>query len=92
MRTVKELLIAARKRIDTPEKLLQDGRYTDGERYCSLGVLSLSLAAVEYSYEVYEAARDVLDEVCGIEHIANFNDHSTHAEVMAMWDQAIASV
>lgn len=87
-----EALKAAKAKIDTPEKwttgaFARDASgeitscfNTEAACYCSAGVLLAGGAPQE--------ARAALDDVCGC--IIAYNDSHTHAEVMAVWDAAIA--
>lgn len=85
---LRQKLIEARALIDTPEKLLQNGLYSDGKGcFCSLGAL--------FQGDAYLAGARALKSAIDVPIPKNmssipwFNDNHTHAEVMAMWDRAI---
>lgn len=98
--TTAEALAAARKLIDTPEKWCQNsyattikGRPTrpldaSAKCFCSAG------ACLVATGNLYSPARDALDRLVAETHrsVVTFNDHhsTTHADVMALFDRAIA--
>lgn len=98
--TVKEILIAAKAKIDTPEKWAKNAAAYDEHGYpcdryegravswCSLGAIDAVIDPCERhgTWWVREALRDIV----GLS-IAEWNDHPdrTHAEVMAAFDRAI---
>lgn len=90
-------LIAARALIDTPEKW-QKHRYhsDDGNRHCSMG----AVFCVTTDYRREEACRLALARAvpASSPHFSigtpyHFNDapETTHADIMAMYDRAIAT-
>ena len=101
----KEILIAARAKIDTPSKLAKGWFATDvnGVRvsssspnavcFCSLGAVYSCDEAPEGSlYHTPETMKAVslLEAALGSWKIPYFNDNSTHAEVLELFDKAIA--
>lgn len=90
MSTVRDNLIAARALIDTPEKWLQG--WFEGPN----GTMDASEAVCRASGEdiggdAYEAMCLVLPD--GIDILSTFNDDpdTTHADIMALFDRAIAA-
>ena len=93
-----EILIAARAKIDTPQKwctgtLAKDllGKScTPGSesavQYCAIGAIH-SLGEISYLFREY--AYDVLRSACSIP-VSHFNDRSEHADIMALYDKAIS--
>ena len=86
MQTDKEILIAARKRIENPENWFGNGSYPqEGEiKECALVALTRisNRLGDAPSYKLLSKSMDG-----GIIH---FNDSHTHAEVLAAFDRAIA--
>lgn len=84
--TAKEILIAVKARIDTPDKWSQ-GAGT-GTRLCSIEAFTVIPDAIGQSRIV---AEDLLREAMNGKDasIVEFNDSHTHAEVMAAFDRAI---
>lgn len=81
---VSEVLRAARGRIDTPDKWCQ-GNYADGDgRLCALGALMVDTNPPEALRLLYRAA-----DAAGST-VASINDTRTHADVLALYDAAIA--
>jgi len=99
--TPKEILIAARAKIEAPERWTQDveARDANGEpvdRDSSEAVCWCSAAALnasEASYDEWLAARNLLLRAFGKKYgtITRHNDTSTHAEVRSAFDRAIAA-
>lgn len=92
MMTVKEQLIRARAVIESPENWAKSGSELDGHKTCALGALSRVL---EWGV-IGSPAHRALSAQCADAPIAGliqaFNDTHTHAEVLAAYDRAIASV
>lgn len=100
----KEILIAAKAKIATPETWTQ-GTFARDARggvtyeadpaavcWCSLG--ALSLVSQNASGKLYLRAHGELYqsfEAAGFQSISKGNDWLSHPEVMACWDKAIAS-
>lgn len=97
----KEILIAARAKIERPETWTQGtfSRNSRGEDisspksknavcWCSLGAIIAE--APSYDDELYAAK--ILSLVINNHSIAQFNDSSTHTEVLAAFDRAISLV
>ena len=94
--TTREILIAARALIDTPEKWTQfesarningvgcHPRSPDAVCFCTLGAID---RACQDDLNDYKALQ-TLQSIVGM--VANFNDSHTHAEVLAAFDEAIA--
>lgn len=92
----KEILIAARALIDTPEKHTQgvsarnavgnpvDPKEKQAVCFCPLGAID----RVCYNNHDYFKAYTILRGVVGM--VSKFNDTHTHAEVLAMFDEAIS--
>ena len=95
--TPHEILIAARAKIDTPQKWCRDALAKDrlgkpcapesksAVQYCFIGAIQ-SLGRVLPRSRV--PAYEILNSVCIIP-IEHFNDRSEHADVMAAYDKAI---
>jgi hypothetical protein len=56
--------------------------------WCSLG----AIRKVVENYDDFDEAYDILRDKGKIKQIANFNDTHTHAEVLALFDAAIAEL
>lgn len=80
----REVLIAARKLIEKEENWCQ-GAWNRYGRHCAHGAI---LAATDDG-DLMEAATDAFEGAAGWP-ILGFNDRSTHAEVLAAFDKAIA--
>ena len=91
MATVKENLIAARALIDTPEKWGK-GKGNVGPKgcLCALGALGRVRDA---DWREADALFDALEGRWEDRSVHAFNDHpdTTHADVMALYDRAIAA-
>lgn len=95
MASVKENLIAARALIDTPEKWAQGEDLAQGGLCAALACSAVSHGPTND----FDAMRSALIGVMpGSSHsgpmkLVNFNDHpdTTHADVMALFDRAIAA-
>lgn len=98
----KELLIAARARIEKPERWTQMSLARDAKRrsvkpldadavcWCSLGAI---YSQCPQSKSLSLAIRALGSAMSNNESfIADYNDSHTHAEVLAAFDQAIASL
>ena len=96
MQTVKEILSAARAIIANEENWTQ-GRYAkdkDGSSIgvnCSSAVCFCSIGAIYKITMSPSHAMEVLRKHMG-DSIMAFNDGHTHKEVLAAWDEAIASL
>lgn len=95
MATVKENLIAAKALIDTPQKWKKNGWGSNG-CYCALGALMRAsnahvLRIVDRSNPDTKALLSAVPEP--FESVVAYNDHSstTHADIMALFDRAIAA-
>jgi hypothetical protein len=95
MATVKENLIAAKALIDTPEKWGKGG-YRDPftGRLCAYGALGVAERGDARNYSealAYRLRVAVPDRFHG--RVAEYNDHpdTTHADIMALFDRAIAA-
>lgn len=98
--TPKEILIAARAKIEAPERWTQNVEARDINGYpvdlssraavcwCSVGALN----TVKSPYPQWLAAWNALWQAFGGKYgtITRHNDESTHAEVLAAFDRAIA--
>lgn len=98
--TVKENLIAARALIDTPEKWIK-GEFGDmvSGCYCSIGAVAAVLGISGEETELNSKEAGALarampggwgeDGIC----VPDFNDAdaTTHADIMALFDRAIAA-
>lgn len=96
--TLRDDLIAARALIDTPEKWCK-GRWKDSTgRHCAFGALVATLTPisgpeVDNGDERKHACISALDAHAPSGGFIDFNDHpdTTHPEIMALFDRAIAS-
>jgi len=91
--TVRDDLIVAKALIDTPRKWRKDGQLAQG-RMCVVNAI-IEAVGPEHSWPCEAAICDELgfsDEV-NRELIGAFNDHprNTHADIMALFDRAIAA-
>jgi hypothetical protein len=89
----KEILIRARKLIDHPDKWIK-GMFTFGGGYCAVGALfkaGIDRCGIEWDKNPAYLA---LVKSTGTEpgEVGRFNDTHTHAEVLAAFDRAIASL
>ena len=100
MASVKELPIAARKKIEKPENWTQNysAKDVDGSAvyvcspeavcWCTLGAIR---AVSDDRGDLVEAACNKLYDVLDDSFITIFNDTHTHEEVLALFDRAIAN-
>jgi hypothetical protein len=101
--TIKDTLIAARKKIERPENWIKDGVYArdakgkvvrtrsiDAYAYCIEGSILAVTAGIFDDKNI--AARDFLMKYTRGRALPVFNDAKkrTHAEVLALFDKAIA--
>jgi hypothetical protein len=82
--TTKEILEAAKARIDTPEKWCQGILSLDGRR-CAMAAFEGWETGTVPLYDLLAK-----DASYGTPSLVEFNDTHTHAEVMALFDRAIA--
>lgn len=84
-----EILRRARGLIDTPEKWCKGMMEYNGS-YCAVGACKVAMGLPLRDGLVRDRPLDLLSAVMG-EWVAEFNDapHTTHADVMAAFDQAI---
>ena len=86
------LLRAARALIDQEECWVQ-GRYeTLRGRRCAIGALQAAARGLRHP-AAFETARDLLRTealILGFSHVEKMNDRSSHGEVLALFDRAIA--
>jgi hypothetical protein len=104
--TVRDVLVQARQRIATPEHwcrgaLSRDREGVDTERYatepcswCAEGALYAVIdldneAEQEAAHAAFSLLNDALPK--GRRVVARFNDNASHAEVLALYDRAIAA-
>lgn len=92
---IKETLIKAKEIISDPDKWIKDNYY-DPDRegcYCSLGALGMAEDGHPsgFSFSLKYYLSEGLPE--GLYSVADFNDdpETTHSDVMAMFDKAIAA-
>lgn len=105
MKTTRDLLIAAKARIEDPRNFLQSGDYINAETladatcFCSIGAIDKERHESPFKYPLrarLEAMRALSVQVPTSEdsifpmHITRYNDTHPHPEVMALWDRAIA--
>lgn len=67
----------------------------DAVCWCSVG--ALFKVRWKYGHQATNAAEDILDRIAierdgGVLGMIGYNDRHTHAEVLAVWDEAIAQV
>lgn len=96
--TILELLKATRALISNPANWTQDccARNKDGAetgalnptavQWCSAGAL---IKCRDDKVVVHYRAYDLLEDLLTSETLIEFNDHHTHSEVLALFDQAI---
>lgn len=83
-RTPKQVLEAAKARIDKPQKWMRGRLSNERGRFCALGAIEVVSPTRDLEDEALYAIGDVLQD-----DLATFNDTRTHAAVMAMFDRAI---
>jgi hypothetical protein len=89
--TVRKALIEAKALIATPERWRKDGKFGYGtECLCALGAVNVVGGAVGRGH-LRQALMDELPAPWA--EVASFNDHpfTTHADIMALFDRAIAA-
>lgn len=91
MKTAKQILIAARQLIESPEQWIQGALYQPGDKCCSVGAVFSASKAVE-DHDQCERAFAALEIGIPSGGFSYFNDTHTHAEVLAKFDEAIASL
>lgn len=103
--TAKELLIAAKQLIATPDSWTKYYPATtstgacisphspDATCFCSYGALDKAAGPGDDNHIVYREALSALQELAPNGHVAIFNDHpnTTHDMVLDLFDKAIAS-
>lgn len=85
-------LVAAKALIDTPRKWRKDGTLSQG-RLCVVNAI-IEAAGPVHSYPCEAAICDAMGvDAVSREVIGNFNDRpaTTHSDVMALFDRAIAA-
>lgn len=89
MATLKENLIAAKALIDKPKKWVK-GAFHQGECRCAVGAIG-DILDEEGRMPALNAVRACLPE--GFSALMDFNDApgTTHADIMALFDRAIAA-
>ena len=90
--TTLDILKAARKRIEDPERWCQ-GYLRGGDKWCAIGAVYEEADEAESGFA---AICDVLAAHAGLDgaaegRLAEWNDTHTHAEVLALFDRAIAT-
>lgn len=92
-----ELLREAKALIDTPDKWMQgeycnESSYEDSTCFCSLGAIKKTLGRIVKYESDTNRVSIALGKVIpgGYRNIASWNDESTHDQVMAKWNEAIA--
>jgi hypothetical protein len=92
--TTHEILVKARALIEDPRDWCAEG-WGPADRRCSLHAVYKVVTGREWQTEAadmdqpdYVRAAYALSAVCGFS-MGHFNDSHTHAEVMAVWDEAI---
>lgn len=98
MPSVKENLIAAKALIDTPEKWIK-GELVSNGCYCSVGAIEQTVPFAPGECAEYAAIEAALppefedDTSDWNSVVAQFNDDptTTHADIMALFDRAIAA-
>lgn len=98
MATTKEILIAARKTIENPGNWCRGAVALDAEnqpvgswdssacKWCAYGAISKFAG---FGSELMRVLDTLEDHLCGVK-IGDYNDTHNHAEVLAMFDKAIA--
>jgi hypothetical protein len=92
MGTVKENLIAARALIDTPEKWVQ-GAFEDGGGLCAIGACGVVTTGDPQNWQPAERAALLAFVPAEVGSVMLYNDAdtTTHADIMALFDRAIAA-
>lgn len=87
--TTRQVLEAAKARIDKPQKWSGKNAYSkDGKRVCAVVAIAISADSPIKGAVARNRVRKLIpDTDCTL---AEFNDSHTHAEVMALFDRAIA--
>lgn len=103
MPSTKEILIAARKKIENRRNWIQrlsacrvDGSHcppTDSAAvgWCALGAIRSIVGEGAEENVLFEKAYATINAVSDSRFIAGFNDTSTHEQVLALFDKAIAN-
>ena len=94
MPSVRENLIAAKALIDTPEKWGK-GAMSRAGALCSVGALGVASCGGPFGWryeDLYELQK-ALPKAWRWNQVASFNDddETTHADIMALFDRAIAA-
>lgn len=89
--TLKNDLIAAKALIDTPEKWGKGSFDLGRGCYCALGALGVAQNGRPWGFTDLAAQHLIKSLPKGWASVACFNDdfHTTHADVMALFDRAI---
>ena len=90
--SVRDVLVAARKLIEKPEQWVGGGEQYDFSRKCAGIALDSGNGNVGGTYADWSAACNLFRKVIGADDIIPWNDTPgrTHAEVLSMFDKAIA--
>lgn len=93
MTSVKENLIAARALIDTPEKWGKGKYEVSSGCYCAMGALGMAGHGDVIMFTDEEASALRAGMPSGYFSITRFNDrpNTTHADILALFDRAIAA-
>jgi len=93
MTTVKDNLIAARALIDTPERWIK-GESRIGDCFCALGAIGV-VSGPGAEPGLWNGCHEALAHAVpnGDLYVARFNDDpdTTHADILALFDRAIAA-
>ena len=87
--TTSELLRAARALIDKPQKWCKRYDFLHG-RHCARGALLEVTDGLDRSGFLLHRTVSLLERATPGDRLMNYNDRHTHAEVMALFDRAIA--
>lgn len=98
MASVKDYLIAARTLIDTPEKWGKNFYYESDGCLCIVGAvgkaMGLPASGGQLCGSLIRPLNEALPDTAPIRnHLPSYNDHpdTTHADIMALFDRAIAA-
>jgi hypothetical protein len=83
-----DVLRAAREYISAPSRWAQ-GWYDEGGAVCAIGAVNVAMGRQPDCNEISEAEEALRSAVSG-DSVVDFNDSHTHAEVLTLFDRAIA--
>jgi hypothetical protein len=90
MMTTKEILDAARAKIDTPEKWASSFSEVEAGKECAL--TALCMGGTNYDFPHWEAYTILCSPFLNEYSLGEWNDTHSHDQVLALYDAAIAEV